>query len=219
MAEVQTAGRGRQGRSWISPRGGLYLSVLLRPASVPGRLLPLAAGVAASEALLSWGVPAQLKWPNDLLVGERKIGGILAEASSSGLPPSPASGAPAEMDFVVVGIGINLETAASALPEEATSVRGETGNAPSREEAAAAVLQRLRVWYGSLLAGRGKDLVAAWRERALPWWGEAVFVTSGGRRIRGVARDIDAQGALILETEGGRLERIVSGEVSRLRRA
>lgn len=217
LADAQSAGRGRQGRTWASPRGHLYVSVLLRPPARAAGLIPLAAGVAACEALAAFGVAARLKWPNDVLVGERKIAGILAEASSGQGSGNAVAGAPARVDWVVLGVGANLDEGTQALPAEATSVRAETGRVVSPVEAAAAVLVRLRVWYRSLVSGPSAAVVGAWRERAVPWWGRLVEASTGERRIRGVAKDVDDEGALVLETETGRLERIVSGEVSRVR--
>src|SRR6266568_1323624 len=104
LADEQTGGRGRQGRAWASPPGGLYLSVLLRPRFAPASLIPLAAGVAVVEALGEHGVTAELKWPNDVLAGGRKLAGILAEASSS------SSG----LEWVVLGVGMNLLAPAEA---------------------------------------------------------------------------------------------------------
>ena len=108
LADEQTGGRGRQGRAWASPPGGLYISVLLRPPSAPASLIPLAAGVAVVEALRERGVSAELKWPNDVLARDRKLAGILTEASSS------SSG----LDWVVLGLGVNLVTPPESLPED-----------------------------------------------------------------------------------------------------
>ena len=160
LADAQHSGRGRQGRTWASPRGNLYVSVLLRPPARAAGLIPLAAGVAACEALASFGVAARLKWPNDVLVGERKIAGILAEASSG-----PARGLGGARR------GGQSRRGDARLPAEATSVRAETGRVVSPAEAGAAVLVRLRVWYRSLASGSPAAVVGAWRERAVPWWG------------------------------------------------
>jgi BirA family biotin operon repressor/biotin-[acetyl-CoA-carboxylase] ligase len=215
-ADVQRSGRGRQGRTWASPRGNLYVSVLLRPPARAAGLIPLAAGVAVCEALASFGVSARLKWPNDVLVGEKKIAGILAEASSGQASGAALAGAPMSVDWVVLGLGLNLDDG-PGLPAEATSVRALTGRVVPTAAAAAAVLLRVRVWYRSLARGASAAVVDAWRERAVPWWGCLVEATAGERRVRGVAKDVDDEGALVLETETGGLERIVSGEISRVR--
>jgi BirA family biotin operon repressor/biotin-[acetyl-CoA-carboxylase] ligase len=207
-AESQTGGRGRHGRRWASPRGNLYLSVLLRPPAAVAALVPLLGGVAVARALGSFGVEARLKWPNDVLVGEGKLAGVLAEASSG----------PAGPEWVVLGVGVNLDPQAPP-PEAATSVRQLTGRVVAPATAAAAVLVETRLWYHRLAAGRAAELLAAWRERSVPWWGCRVEVSAGDRVVRGVAQDIDDDGALLLAQDGGRVERVVSGEVARFRLA
>jgi BirA family biotin operon repressor/biotin-[acetyl-CoA-carboxylase] ligase len=208
LADEQTAGRGRQGRAWESPKGGLYLSVLLRPSSASAALLPLAAGVAVAEALGHFGVPAQLKWPNDVLLEGRKLAGILAEASSSA----------SALEWVVLGIGVNVD--ARALPAGLGS--GAAALSPDRTAStavaalAAAVLLRLTVWYDAL-EKREASVVAAWRERSVPWWGEPVEVSAGERVLRGLARDVDERGALLLELENGSTVRVLAGEARALR--
>lgn len=210
LAEEQTAGRGREGRVWASPPGGLYLSVLLRPRFGAAGLIPLAAGVSVAEALGEHGVATELKWPNDVLAGGRKLAGILAEASSSS----------AGLDWVVLGLGVNLEPAPEALPEEvrasAASILALTGRSVAPTEVAAAVLARLTVWYDALRA-EPDTVVQAWRERALPWWGRRLELRSGGRTLRGVAVDVDAGGALVLALDDGTRSAVLSGEVTAVR--
>jgi BirA family biotin operon repressor/biotin-[acetyl-CoA-carboxylase] ligase len=204
IADEQTAGRGRQRRAWASPRGGLYMSVLLRPAAEAAALLPLAAGVAVAEALEEVGAKGELKWPNDVLVDGRKVAGILAEASSTG----------STIDWVVLGIGVNLD--AEALPDdvkhEAAAIEKATPSA-----LAAAVLARLTVWYDAVRKRRA-SVVAAWRERSVPWWGQPVEVAAGDRMLRGLARDVDERGALLLELENGGVATVLAGDARALRR-
>lgn len=213
VAEEQTAGRGREGRTWVSPPGNLYLSVLLRPeleASSVG-VLPLLVGVAVAEACTSLGAPARLKWPNDVVVGERKLGGILVEAASSG----------GRVDFVVAGIGVNLRAADAPLPDElrdvATSVESESGRRYDVEAAAELVLGRIRVWYDRLASEGPAIVLAAWRALAVPWWGRRVEVISGGNRVEGQALGIDDSGALLLLDSAGREVRVVAGDARALR--
>ncbi|MBI3932419.1 MAG: biotin--[acetyl-CoA-carboxylase] ligase [Acidobacteria bacterium] len=213
LADRQTAGRGRHGHVWASPAGNLCLSILLRPVWTPERtmLLPLAAGVAASEALGEFGVEVRLKWPNDLLAGERKAGGILAEALSGA----------AGLEAVVLGIGVNVAVDPAVLPGDlratTTSLRVETGRDVAVADVAAAVLARLAVWYDALASLGAPALLDAWRARAVPWWGHPVEVRYGDRVIRGIARGVDERGALLLEEEGGRVTAVLSGEVLELR--
>jgi BirA family biotin operon repressor/biotin-[acetyl-CoA-carboxylase] ligase len=233
VADTQTAGRGRQGRRWASPPGNLYLSVLLRPDPPAARwsVLPLLAGVAVAEALAEEGLETRLKWPNDIVAGAaatsglvgcaaatsglvgcgRKLGGILAEAASS------AEG----LESVVIGIGVNVAVRPADLPPEVassvTSIADELGHGVDRLVVAAAVLARLRVWYHALARDGPRVVQAAWRARALPWWGRAVEARSGERHLRGIARDLDEGGALILELEDGTRAVLHSGEVREVR--
>ena len=207
LADTQVGGRGRQGRTWASPPGNLHLSVLLHPESARAGLVSLLGGVATCAALASLGARARLKWPNDVLVGEHKLAGILAEGSSG----------PRGIEWVALGIGANVDPQ-GPLPEGATSLREETGHARSPLVVAVAVLVQVRLWYHALASGRAHDLLAAWRERSVPWWGRLVEARVGDQVIRGIATDIDDDGALLLSLDG-RLTRIVSGEVSRVRLA
>jgi BirA family biotin operon repressor/biotin-[acetyl-CoA-carboxylase] ligase len=210
LAERQSGGRGREGRTWQSPAGGLYLSVLLRPDDQRAALLPLAAGVAVAEAVAGFGVTGVLKWPNDLLVAGRKLGGVLAEASSAG----------GEVEWVALGIGVNVALDPERLPpglrSNVTSLHAEGATAASPEGLAAAVLARLSVWYDALREAPSR-VVAAWRERAVPWWGTLVDVRTGGTALRGRLVAVDDDGALVIELPGGSRRRLVSGEVSQVR--
>ena len=210
VGERQTGGHGREGRTWQSPKGGLYLSVLLRPSSERVSLIPLAAGVAVAEAVLELGVRAELKWPNDVLVSGRKLAGILAEASSSG------SG----VDWVVLGIGVNVAVELDALPDalrqSATSLAACGARDARPSAVAAAALARLSVWYDALRTEPAR-VVAAWRAQAVPWWGALVEARTAGGERRGRLAAVDEEGALWLETTAGERIRLVSGEVSRVR--
>lgn len=215
LTDAQTAGRGRQGRRWSSPPGNLYMSVLLRPAPAGARwsVLPLAAGLAVAEALAAEGLETSLKWPNDVMAGGRKVGGILAEATSG------ADG----LESVVLGIGVNVALRPPDLPPEVaptvTCMAEELARAVDRDQVAAAVLGRLSVWYDALAREGPRVVQAAWRARAVPWWGRAVEAQSGERRLRGIARDLDEGGALILELEDGTRAVLHSGEVREVRSA
>jgi BirA family biotin operon repressor/biotin-[acetyl-CoA-carboxylase] ligase len=213
IAERQTHGRGREGRAWSSPPGNLFLSVLLRP-SLPVSelgLLPLLAGVAVAEACIAFGAEARLKWPNDVVVGERKLAGILVEAVSSH----------ERAEFVVAGVGLNLRAVAVMLPEElqplATSLEDETGRAYDPEDAARAIIERMRVWYHRHAAEGAGVVLEAWRGLSVAWWGRAVEVTAAGSRVQGRATGIDASGALLLTAGSGETLRIVAGDARALR--
>ena len=211
VAETQTAGRGRHGRQWTSPAGNLFLSVLLRPRDPAVlSLLPLAAGVAVAEAIEAQGVDGQLKWPNDVLVGERKIAGLLAEASTDA----------GRVDSVVLGVGVNVNLRASDVPAEIAGVTAslfeETGRTHDVRTVAAAVLDRWVLWYDALQAD-AETVRRTWRARSVDWWGQAVEVVSGGQRVTGLARDIDESGALLLEAPDGAILKVLSGEARALR--
>ena len=210
VAEEQTAGRGRFGRPWVSPRGAaLYVSILLRPA--PGLLpgvnmaAPLAAVEAAQDAA---GVEAEIKWPNDVQVGGRKLAGVLVDAESG------ASGA----GYAIAGVGLNVDLDAAAYPEIAgiaTSLRAESGRAVSRLDVLVALLFRFETLYDRVKAG--ESLLGEWRAR-LNVIGKRVAVTFPGLpeapAVEGVAEDVDGDGALLLRKDDGAVERLVAGEVS-----
>jgi BirA family biotin operon repressor/biotin-[acetyl-CoA-carboxylase] ligase len=207
LADQQTAGRGRRGRSWSSPPGaGLYLSVILRGGgltSSPG-LVTLGAGVAGASAVqTATGLPVRLKWPNDLVIGAewRKLGGILCEAQGR--------------DALVVGVGINLTSAAHPpdVASRAASIEGELARSVDRAAIIVECLAGLRALASAVRDGRAESIVSAWRDRAAEGWTAApVQWTEGERTMTGVARDIDADGGLIVERDGRR-ERVVAGEV------
>jgi BirA family biotin operon repressor/biotin-[acetyl-CoA-carboxylase] ligase len=212
LADVQTGGRGRHGARWSSPAGNLFLSVLLRPRWEVGLgVLPLVVGVAVQDALAAFGVTGSLKWPNDVLAGGLKIGGILTEASWSD----------GRIDSVVAGVGVNVGLRRPDMPPEiahaATSIWIETGRLPPVAAVAAAVLARLRVWYHAL-AHEGPDaVVAAWRDRSVAWWGRVVEVHTGDTILRGIARGVDSSGALALELPGGESVSLLAGVARELR--
>jgi BirA family biotin operon repressor/biotin-[acetyl-CoA-carboxylase] ligase len=213
VADEQTAGRGRLQRAWSSPKGaGLYFSVLLQPVIAPEQwpLIVFAAALAVGDALSeACDVNTDIKWPNDLLSGERKICGILAESVDT--PTGRA---------VIVGIGINLT--ARAYPPElasvATSVAEASGRAPERETLLAALLRALSRWYSLLHEVDGPEkIVAAWTSRSSYASGKAVQVANGDEVWQGITRGVESDGALRLETTEG-IKLVRAGDV-RLRSA
>ena len=208
IAESQTAGRGRRGRTWASPAGrNLYLSVVLRPNLPPQRApeITLVASVAACDACRKAGVEAGIKWPNDLLVGGRKVAGILTELSAE----------PDLVHWVVLGIGVNLNSGPADFPAElrgvATSLSIERGQPVPRALFAAALLSELEQWLDRHASEGFAPIRAAWCERSVTL-GREVRVDADGGELTGVAEDIDASGALLVRGKGG-LVRIVSGDV------
>ncbi|MDR5683121.1 MAG: biotin--[acetyl-CoA-carboxylase] ligase [Armatimonadota bacterium] len=203
VAQTQTAGRGRLGRRWVSPPGGLWFSVILRPIAAPHDvpLLGLAAAVAASRGIeRACGVRVGLRWPNDLIVARKKVGGILAEAGP-------------EIRWVVVGIGINANVEPDRLPEGATSLSAVVGEPVDRAALLRAILAELETAYEAFRGEARATLLGQWRERATTL-GKRVRVDLPSGTYEGVAESVDEDGALILRLPGGRTKRIVAGEVT-----
>ena len=206
-AAHQTGGRGRRGRTWVDADGeSLLMSVILRP-PVPPEMAPrlsLVGAIAVVDALRALaGLQARIRWPNDVLVGERKICGILPEGATS---------ASDTLAHVILGIGLNVNQSAFADPWStiATSVRMETGRVSDLDAVRESVLGALDDWYARYLAAGLRAIRAAWLERA----------HSIGRRARaadgrvGVVVDLADDGALVLRTESGEMLRILTGEVT-----
>ncbi|MGN6473873.1 MAG: biotin--[acetyl-CoA-carboxylase] ligase [Mycobacteriales bacterium] len=209
VAEQQTSGRGRLDRQWESPpRAGLTFSVLLRPSleAVQLSLLPLIAGLATVEAVLAVGkVDAMLKWPNDVLVDGRKIGGILVEL---------AGGA------AVIGIGLNVSTRADELPvETATSLLlmgGVTHREPLLKEVLRSLARRYAAWRWS---GDPASVLPAYRERCETIGSEVEIQLPGGDMVRGVAVDVDDIGRLVVvDEQTGEQRSFLVGDVTHARK-
>jgi BirA family biotin operon repressor/biotin-[acetyl-CoA-carboxylase] ligase len=212
VAETQTAGRGRRGRSWVSPpRKNVYFSVILRPELAAGRApeLTLVASIAICDALRQAGVDAGIKWPNDVLASGRKIAGILTELAAE----------PDRVQWVVLGVGVNVNARAEDFPEElrgeATSVLVERGTPAPRALLAAACLTALELWIDRHAEEGFAPIRTAWRERSVTL-GREVLVREAAREITGTAVDIDDQGALLVRTAAG-VERVLAGDVLLLR--
>ena len=208
-ADEQTAGRGRRGREWHSPEGGLYLSYIVREPSAMPRpaLITLAAGVAAARAIArATGYDAELKWPNDVIARDsaRKLAGILAEGSSVGH----------QLEFVVIGIGVNVALGAVPAPlkARATSLESELGREVDREGLQQALIDELDAEMARLRSGGDAAMRAEWISRAPRATGARITwrAPEGGRE--GVSAGIDEEGALLVNTQDG-VQRLVAGEV------
>jgi BirA family biotin operon repressor/biotin-[acetyl-CoA-carboxylase] ligase len=211
FAEAQTKGRGRLGRKWMSPtHKGLWFSILLRPDLRPQETtqLTVASATALRRAIKTvTGLSAQIKWPNDLLIGGKKVVGILTEMS-------------AEVDrvrHVILGIGVDVNQDAAEFPAElrkiATSLKIEAGKEISRAELAAEILRELDFDYARICGGKFPGVADEW-EAGCATIGKNVSVQMGTRQIRGRAEALDDDGALLVRTEHGRLERIIGGDVT-----
>jgi BirA family biotin operon repressor/biotin-[acetyl-CoA-carboxylase] ligase len=211
FAESQTQGRGRLGRKWVSPpRKGLWFSILLRPQMRPALVtqLTIVAATALFRAIqLQTGIAPEIKWPNDILIRGKKVAGILTELS-------------AELDqvkYVILGMGVSVNLNAADFPADvrkiATSLRIESGKPLDRAELAIRILHELDHDYERINAGEFEAVADEW-EAHCATLGQNVVINIGERTIRGTAESLDADGALLLRTQHGRLERIIGGDVT-----
>lgn len=214
IAECQTGGKGRKGRLWISPKGvNLYTSIVLRPPLPPSQvsLLTLLAGVVVAEVIREdHGIEAGIKWPNDVLIGGKKVAGILSEMSAEA----------DRVHFLVLGIGVNLNMTEEMFPPDllqpATSLFLVTGTKVDRASFARSLYGRLDSWYSTFLARGGEPVREAWlalcvhRDR----WLEVL--TMSGRQA-GRFAGLDDDGCLLLDTGGSVQTRIAAGDVVRSR--
>lgn len=211
FAEAQTHGRGRLGRKWTSPQGkGLWFSVLLRPDLRPQAVtqLTIAAATALVRAIATTtGLVPAIKWPNDVLLQGKKVAGVLTELS-------------AEVDhvkYVILGIGVDVNLALEDFPSElrpiATSLKLEAGRHISRADLASAILRELDHDYGRIRRGQFAQLADEWQEHCTTL-NSNVTIRLGPRIIIGRAESLDDDGAMLVRTEHGHLERIIGGDVT-----
>jgi len=214
LADCQQKGRGRLGRLWLSPRGiNIYMSIILRPDTEPKdtTLITLMAAVACALALRRvTGIAITIKWPNDLMVSDRKIGGILTEMKTSR----------GKVVSAVIGIGINVNGDLNSFPEEikgiATSVKNETGKPFSRERIIAEILNEMNRWYPLLKGTAREALLSEWKHLTSTL-GKEVMVIAGQETFSGYAESIDNEGLLLLRLPSGELKSISSGDLTILR--
>lgn len=210
VAETQTAGRGRRGRTWYSPpRHGIYLSVILRP-QLPVREIPrvsLVVGVAVAETLeTEFQLPACIKWPNDILINNRKVAGILSEVvtSSEGV------------DYIVTGIGLNINNPLEDFPGDLrtapTSVMAENEIPVSRVRVLRSLLMRLENRYYQLLGGDFNGILNKGKSLSMVLGQEVKYDRLGGLAV-GQAVDIDDNGFLLVKDKSGKIHTVTSGEV------
>jgi BirA family biotin operon repressor/biotin-[acetyl-CoA-carboxylase] ligase len=210
FAESQTKGRGRLGREWLSPPNkGLWFSVLLRPSLRPQEAtqLTIASATAVRRAIQNQtGLKTGVKWPNDILLNGRKTAGILTEMA-------------AEVDrvkHVIVGIGVDVNLDSddfrADLQKTATSLKIELGKAESRSELAVCILHELDADYHRLSTGDFGAVANEWEEHCITI-GRVVSIHTGDRKVRGRAESLTEDGALLVRTEHGHLERIIGGDV------
>ena len=205
VAERQVAGRGRHGRAWFSPPGGLYCSVVLKPSPDQVQFLNLVSGMPVVKALRHWSVLATLRWPNDVVFRDRKIGGVLCEGVHRH-----------EEFYVVAGIGVNTNVPMDRLPAEvratATSLKAETGIEVSNEEFLDYMLREYDKVYKASRSG-ARAVLARDYMALCSTIRQKVEVTTASGKVRGTAIEVTPLGALVLIDENGRRTEIADGTV------
>lgn len=206
IAESQTKGKGRLGRSWFSPKyKGIYLSLILRPKISPNQapLLTLLSAVSSCEAIKAiTDLACQIKWPNDILLHHKKLAGILTELN-------------AETDlsrFVVIGIGLNVNNDKKALIQGATSLKEQKKSQISRLVLLQEILRKLEENYLAFQRDAGKSIVHKWRQWSLTL-NKRVKVSSRNEHIEGEAFDIDSDGGLLIRSDSGLIHKVMAGDV------
>ena len=211
IAETQTHGHGRLDRKWISPAGGLWFSVVLRPKIALAEVsqLTFVAGLAVAETLRElYGLKVETKWPNDVLISGRKVCGILGEASST-------SG---KISFVVLGVGLNANFDTGrvfprTMRRSATSLESELGRKVRLETLFNALLEKLEKTFDLYTREGFTPILSEWKKHAL-FLGRKVDVTDQGKKIKGTAYDVAKDGALVLRLDDGSLAHVFAGDVS-----
>jgi BirA family transcriptional regulator, biotin operon repressor / biotin---[acetyl-CoA-carboxylase] ligase len=213
LAEEQAAGRGRAGRAWHSERAaGIYVTLLLRPklAPVQAPLLTMMAGLSAHAAVEKvTGLAVDLKWPNDLLIRGKKVGGILTEMQAE----------PGLVQFVIVGIGLNVnqEKFPGELANIATSLRVETGKAQSRMELLVRLLREFESDYNRFLREGVSSVVRRFEVISSYASGKRVRVTNGAESYVGTTAGLGPEGLLQVERDDGRVVTVIAGDVTEAR--
>lgn len=209
IAESQTKGRGRLDRSWHSPAGGnIYTSVILRPKMAPqaASTITLAAAIALAEAIEdTTGTRPSVKWPNDILINNKKVAGILTEMSSES----------DQVNHIIIGIGINVNIEAASLPTglrlAASSLMEESRKQVNRTELIRNLYSRLEKWYKVLLNEDSSEIIETWREY-FNFVGKHVRI-EGFKNVEGICMGIDSEGALLIKERSGAIERVVAGDM------
>ncbi len=209
-AETQRRGRGRMGRQWISPKyKGIYFSLILRPDILPNEApkLTILSAVAVREAIEEFtALGCQIKWPNDILLHDKKVGGILTEMQ-------------AETDkvrFVIVGIGMNVNTEKSLLSPRAASLKEEKGEKISRLDLLKEILRRIEKYYFLFKAQGFLPIADEWKKHSAIL-GHHIKILSHHNTIEGEAIDLDADGSLLVRRDEGFIEKVLAGDVVKVR--
>ncbi len=210
VAETQSSGRGRIAREWVSPVGGIYFSIILRPDIKPAEALqlPLIAGIAVARAIEKLTrLKPELKWPNDIIVNGRKAGGILTEMSAE----------VDRLEWITIGIGVNANTPQESFPPEiegaAISLKEASGKHIPRVKLLQHILTELESLYDTF-SKSGFELIREQWKALSNTIGSEVTISSATEQLTGRAVDIDSDGALIVQKDDGTQERIIAGDVS-----
>ncbi len=216
ISDTQTGGKGRLGRLWLSPpEKNVYMSIIMRPDILPkdATILTIMSSVACASAIRNLtSIPVTIKWPNDMLVSNKKLGGILTEIKS-------------DMDrihYAVVGIGININMDISDMPDElktiSTSIKNETGEAWARSQVAVSIIKELDKWYDILSKMGKKPIIDEWLQLSATI-GQKVKITIGDTILTGIAEGIDEEGMLILKLPDNSFKKISAGDLTHVRAA
>ncbi len=213
IAETQTGGKGRIGRKWLSPRGNLYLSVILRP-NIPTHkapLITLMGAVAVASAIReACRVEAAIKWPNDILITGRKVAGLLTEMSAE----------PDRIKHIALGVGIDVNMDLNELPPDvrmhATTLAAETGMKIGRAAFLREVLRRLELWYRIFLADEA-EVLKEWEALNMTI-GNRVTVSGLGKTFTGLAQGMDHEGRLAIRLDDGAIQTVAAGDVTILKK-
>lgn len=208
ISMVQDAGYGRMNRHWVSPKGGLWLSIILRPDIPPkdAATITLMGACAVVKTLKSiLDIDAKIKWPNDVLISGRKVCGILTEMRTMGN----------DIDFVILGLGINANFHVKEFPEDirdtTTTLSTECGSDISIEQLLKALISDIDGLYNKILSGDFKFIIEMWKS-ASDTLGERVRITTLKENIEGIAVDVDETGALVVKTADGEAKTILAGD-------
>ena len=209
VSEIQTNARGRSGKKWEAPDGGIWMSMILRPEVPPAKigLITLATGVAIAKTIRTMGVDAKIKWPNDVIVKGNKISGVLTEVNATFN----------QIEYIIVGIGIDsnlkLDDFSADIRDGTTTLNEEAQGKIDENEIIAIFLNEFERIYDIYLNGDIEDILSEWRALS-DTIGKYVNITqTGGKMTQGYVVGINNEGSLIIERQDGTLEKIISGEL------
>jgi len=206
VAETQTRGKGGLGRNWHSPRGGLWISIILKPSLPPAQtpVLNLVVSLAVAEAISMLGIEAKTRWPNDVIVRGKKIAGILAEAEFNG-----------RTNYVVVGCGIDTNVEIESFPEDirqrASSLRRELGMEIDHPGLMKQIFTSIEFYYRQLMDGYLREVLERWKAQS-DMIGRRVQIRTRNESFAGISLDIESDGSLLVRTQDGQVQRAFVGE-------